>query len=80
MTPASRLLVIERVVPERVTTGARDLAAAMSDLHMMVLLGGRERTNSEFAELFAPAGIRLVRDIEMPSDFHIVEAEVIPAR
>jgi orsellinic acid C2-O-methyltransferase len=75
MPPASRLLVVERVVPDRVTTGARDLASVMGDLHMMVLLGGRERTNSEFGKLFQPAGFRLTRDIEMPSDFHIVEAQ-----
>ncbi len=75
MPPEARLLVVERLVPDRVTTGARDLAAVMSDLHMMVLLGGRERTNSEFSKLFQPAGFRLTRDIDMPSEFHIVEAQ-----
>src|SRR5690348_14636342 len=74
MGPSSRLLVVERLVPEHVTTDVRDLAAVMSDLHMMVLLGGRERTNPELIELFRPIGLRLARDIEMPSDFHIVEA------
>jgi len=75
MAPSSRLLVVERLVPDHVTTGARDLASVMSDLHMMVLLGGRERTTSDFSKLFLPAGFRLTRDIEMPSEFHIVEAQ-----
>jgi orsellinic acid C2-O-methyltransferase len=74
MVPSSRLLVVERLVPEHVTTDPRDIAAVMSDLHMMVLLGGRERTNSEFIELFRPVGLQLARDIDMPSDFHVVEA------
>jgi O-methyltransferase len=60
-----------------VTTGARDLAAVMSDLHMLVLLGGRERTSSEFSKLFQPAGLRLTRDIETASEFHIVEAQPV---
>jgi hypothetical protein len=75
MPPSSRLLVVERFVPERVTTGALDLAAVMSDLHMLVLLGGRERTSFEFSKLFQPAGLRLTRDIETASEFHIVEAQ-----
>jgi len=77
MAPSSRLLVVERWVPEQVTSSAADLAAVMSDLHMMILLGGRERTNSDFAEMFEAAGLRLLRDIEMRSDFHVLEAEPI---
>jgi hypothetical protein len=33
------------------------------DLNMMVLLTGRERTENQFAELYASAGFRLTRVI-----------------
>jgi orsellinic acid C2-O-methyltransferase len=71
---STRLLVIDRVVPEHVSADGRDIATVMSDLHMMVLLGGRERTTAELIALFEPAGLKLTQDIEMPSGFHIVEA------
>jgi hypothetical protein len=74
MTPASRLLLVERLVPDRVTDGDVELSTVMSDLHMMVLLGGRERTTSEYAFLLESAGLRLSRTVAMPSEFYIVEA------
>ena len=77
MGATSRLLLVERVVPDRVTTSATDMASVMSDLHMMVLLGGRERTDAEYAALFEAVGLRLTRDIELRSDFHVVEAQPV---
>lgn len=55
MTPAARLLVIERMVgqPNQSPEGK------FSDLNMMVMTGGRERTEEEFAALFSAAGFRL---------------------
>lgn len=74
MAPRSRLLLVERLVPERITDGDVELSTVMSDLHMMVLLGGRERTTTEYALLLESAGLRLSRTIAMPSEFYIVEA------
>ena len=74
MSAGSRLLIVDRIVPEPVSADGRDIWTVMSDLHMMVLLGGRERTNTELGNLFEPAGLKLSRDIAMPSGFHIVEA------
>ena len=48
MPPGARLLVIDRLMPERFQATAGDLRVAMADLHMMVILGGRERTEAEF--------------------------------
>jgi hypothetical protein len=59
---------------ERVTDGDVELSTVMSDLHMMVLLGGRERTTSEYAFLLESAGLRLSGTVAMPSEFYIVEA------
>jgi ubiquinone/menaquinone biosynthesis C-methylase UbiE len=54
MTPAARLLIAERLMPER--ADAEAAPAIASDLEMLVLLGGAERTEAEYAALLAEAG------------------------
>jgi hypothetical protein len=44
------------------------------DLNMMVLLGGRERTEEEYQRLFQAAGFRLERVIPTHSPFSVIEA------
>ena len=68
----SRLLVIERVLPERVGPG--DAYALLSDLNMMVNNGGCERTELEFRELLAEGGYRLERVIRTRVPFSALEA------
>jgi hypothetical protein len=48
--------------------------AAFSDLNMLVMPGGRERTAEEYAALFEAAGLRLSRVVETPSRMSILEA------
>ena len=74
MLGEARLVLVERLVPERIGDDENVLATVMSDLHMMVALGGRERTTAEYRELFDAAGLRLTREIPMASDFHAIEA------
>jgi predicted O-methyltransferase YrrM len=72
MTPASQLLVVDAILPER----ACDRPAAIRmDLHMLVLFGSRERTEQELRALLerggfvvegvaitdSPAGLGIVR-------------------
>jgi hypothetical protein len=71
MPPGARLLVIENVLDadgrekDRLTRGF--------DLLMLVLTGaGRERTRAQFEKLFARAGLRLERDITLPSLLHVL--------
>jgi hypothetical protein len=54
-TPASRLFVVERVI------GApnEDVAGRILDLHMLVMPGGRERTEDEWRSLFERGGFEL---------------------
>ncbi|MEI5102910.1 methyltransferase [Streptomyces sp. PmtG] len=71
LAPGGRIVVCELIVPE--TSEAHP--ARWSDLGMLVLLGGRERTLSEFDKLFAAAG--LVRGRVLPvgeSIFNVIEA------
>jgi hypothetical protein len=67
MPAAARLLVIDAVLAEGPDPGR------MSDLLMMVLTRGRERTEREFRALFETAGFELVRVVPTPSPLAIVE-------
>lgn len=68
--PGGVILVIEIVVDRP----GRELAAALSDLNMLVLPGGRERTGAEFAALFDAAGLRLGAVIDTGTEVAIIEA------
>jgi hypothetical protein len=56
--PGGKLLVVERLLPERVH---HDPAAVLGDLDMLVLLPGRERRLEEYRALIEDAGFRLER-------------------
>lgn len=61
MHPTSRVMVVERVMPSHVTSTPAHLNATITDLQMMVQLGGRERTVEELEELFSAAHLKLDR-------------------
>ena len=64
------LLLVEMVVP----SDNRPSPAQAMDLNMLVLLGGRERTEEEFRRLLERAGFRLERVITTHSPFSVIEA------
>jgi hypothetical protein len=70
MGPHSKLLVIEQVVPE----GNEPSLSKLYDLHMMVLHGGRERTEPEFRDLLGKADFTLSRIIATTAPRSIIEA------
>ena len=74
MHPASRLVVLERKLPERIENPEDAFTTVMGDLHMMVVLGGKERTANQYGELLARAGLRLTREIPIESDITAFEA------
>ena len=67
MHVGSRLLVIERLMPEKVTAGNATLVQA--DLNMMCQNGGAERTLAEYTTLFIQAGLRLTSTLPLDTDF-----------
>jgi hypothetical protein len=67
--PQGRLLVVEQVVPPRNEPGM----AKIIDLEMLVLPGGRERTEQEWNELLQASGFRLEKVIHTPVPQCIVE-------
>jgi hypothetical protein len=62
IVPSGKLLVVERVIPP----GDEPYFGKLLDLTMLVLNGGRERTEVEFGELFMRAGFRLSRVVPLP--------------
>jgi hypothetical protein len=70
----ARLLLVERVMPERAETTPIARGHALGDLNMLVRTGGRERTESEFARLLDEAGLRMLRIVPTRSHSSLVEA------
>jgi predicted O-methyltransferase YrrM len=71
MQDAARLLVIERLIPERALA---DPAAIMVDLHMMTITGGRVRSREQFEALLSQAGFTLAKVMPTRSGLTIIEA------
>lgn len=76
MAPGSRVVVIERVLPSRVTAIPAHLNAAIIDLQMMVQLGGRERTIDEYRQLLAAAALT-VSLVASDEPYQAIEATAV---
>jgi SAM-dependent methyltransferase len=59
--PEGRLLLIEMIMPTESGPSFSTYPLVMTDLQMLVMTGGRERTESEFVRLLAAAGFKLER-------------------
>jgi hypothetical protein len=73
IAPVGKLLLIEMVLPE----GTPWHLGMLLDLEMLVSVGGRERTASEYADLLLRAGFRQTRVIPTAGPVSIIEA--VPA-
>jgi ubiquinone/menaquinone biosynthesis C-methylase UbiE len=71
MAKDGRVLVIERLIPD-------DLADAvpvlLSDLTMLVVTGGQERTNAEYGQLLDQAGLSLAKVQPVAPPYGVIEA------
>ena len=70
MNDDGKVLIVEMVVP----VGNEPSPAKGLDLVMLTVEGGKERTEKEYRELLAAAGLRLSRVIPTRSPYSIVEA------
>jgi hypothetical protein len=74
MRPGASLIVIEQVLdapaPQRRFSAELDVA-------MLVLLGGRERRRSDFADLFQAAGFDLVGIAPTATSFSVITAQAV---
>jgi len=75
------LLVIEFVLPDVVSGPAPELVGRfMSDLNMLAVTSGRERSEREWRQLLEGAGFTLTRNVPVPEmDVSILEAHPISA-
>lgn len=71
MAENGRLLLVEAVVPQ----SSEPHFSKFIDLNMLVMTGGRERTEDEYRTLFEAAGFRLTRIIPTESPMSIIEGE-----
>lgn len=69
-----RLLLVERILPDRLEVSAAHQAAARTDLTMLVAHAARERTEAEFRELLNSAGFRVSRILPIGMTFSVIEA------
>lgn len=77
LPPGGRLLIIEPVLPETVESGAQE-DAYFSDLNMLVLHGGMERTRADFDRLCAGAGLKVTDVVPLPSRLRVCLIETVP--
>lgn len=67
--PEARLLVIEHDLSAPETT--------LSDLQMLVVLGGRERSHTEYSQLLLASGFALSRSIRTEGPLSLLEAQPV---
>jgi orsellinic acid C2-O-methyltransferase len=75
MTSSSKLVVIERVVPEVVEPIQEHRLLARADLTMLVAHAARERTEPEFRDLLAAAGFTTRTVMPLAMGFSLLMAE-----
>ena len=75
LRPGARLVLVEVVVPERPGTSPLDQMIAGTDLNMLVMTGGCERTEAQYRALCEAAGLRVTRILPTATAFSLIEAE-----
>jgi O-methyltransferase domain len=73
MAKDSRVLIIERLIPDDPTEAVPVL---LSDLNMLVVSGGQERTNAEYGQLLAEAGLSLAKVQPVAPPYGVIEGLV----
>ncbi len=71
--PLAKLLLIETIVPD----GPGPDWSKMLDIHMLALLGGRQRTRQEYEALLDQSGFRLEREIDTDAGIAILEVAIV---
>ena len=74
LTEHGKLLLIERIMPERMETLAAHQVIARSDLNMLIGPGGRERTEADFRSILGTAGFQVSRILPAGFTTNVIEA------
>jgi hypothetical protein len=70
MNPGGRVILLESVI----APGSQPDFGKIIDLEMLLMPGGRERTEQEFRNLFEQAGFKLTRIVPTKSPLSVIEA------
>jgi hypothetical protein len=76
MPSTARLLIIERRMPESAEPG-KSAEAFFLDLEMLVMNGGRERTETEYRRLLADTGFKLLSVSQTASPLCVFDAKPV---
>ena len=71
--PGARVVLVEHVI----APGNAPDPGKFSDLNMLVMLGGQERTAAEFAALYGVAGFQLTRIIPTAAGVSLIEGQPV---
>jgi hypothetical protein len=77
MPKHAKVLIVEGVYPPRVDTSFDSRGAAANDVNMLVVTGGRQRSEAEFRALYDGAGFRLARIVPTPGRVSVIEGEPV---
>jgi hypothetical protein len=71
LPPSGKVLIVEMVVPDE----PGEPFSKLADLNMLVMTdGGKERTERQFRELLAAAGLKLTRIVRTSAPVCVIEA------
>jgi len=71
MATGGMVLIVERLIPER---GGDPVPTLLSDINMLVITGGQERTHAEYGRLLEAAGLRLGKIEPVTFPYGVIEA------
>jgi hypothetical protein len=77
MPAGAKLLLVERIMPERLGVSAADQASARADLNMLIQTAVKERTEAEFRALLAATGFHLTKSVPAGGNLSFMEATLV---
>ncbi len=75
MGPKGKLLIVEGVYPAHIDQSDLSRGAAANDVNMLVNTGGRQRSETEFRNLYNASGFKLTRIVATPARVCVIEGE-----
>ena len=76
MPRGGKLLIVEGLYPPRIDQSLESRGATSNDVNMLVVAGGRQRSEDEFRRLYRAAGFELTRIV--PTAARVVVIEGVP--
>jgi SAM-dependent methyltransferase len=76
MQPQARLLIAEGVYPPRIDRSLESRGAAANDVNMLVVSGGRQRSEAEFRALYQASGFELTRIVPTAARLSLIEGRI----